>query len=291
MAVIKSGDTADQLKIDTTSKAARVTLYDTNGNALSPITVDFPGVELDLDTGAGTDARGVVAIGLPAAGGAVIGGTVTNPIKVDPTGTTTQPISGSVAVSNLPATQPISGSVSIANFPSAQPITDNSGSLTIDTPQLPTGLISGRLDVNIGASSATVPISGAVSVSNLNVQQQTQPSPLAVTATGAAAAAVTATLPAAGAGLYHYITFLELTAYTTAARTGAAAPVVVTSTNLPGSLAWTFDTAAAVGVTQRMILPLTSPLKVSSANAATTIVGPATASVIWRFNVMYYTAT
>lgn len=35
MAVIKSGASSDQLTIDATSKAARVTLYDTLGNALS----------------------------------------------------------------------------------------------------------------------------------------------------------------------------------------------------------------------------------------------------------------
>jgi hypothetical protein len=47
---------------------------------------------VDFDTGAGTDS--VVALGLllPGAGGAVIGGTSSNPIRIDPTGTTAQPI-------------------------------------------------------------------------------------------------------------------------------------------------------------------------------------------------------
>ena len=39
----------------------------------------------------------------------------------------TQPISGSVSVSNFPATQPISGSVSVSNFPATQPV---SGTVT-----------------------------------------------------------------------------------------------------------------------------------------------------------------
>jgi hypothetical protein len=34
----------------------------------------------------------------------------------------TQPISGTIAVSNFPATQPISGSVSVSNFPATQPV-------------------------------------------------------------------------------------------------------------------------------------------------------------------------
>lgn len=51
------------------------------------------GKYVDFDTGAGNDS--VVAIGLllPGNGGAVIGGTASNPIRVDVTGSTTQPIS------------------------------------------------------------------------------------------------------------------------------------------------------------------------------------------------------
>jgi hypothetical protein len=47
----------------------------------------------DLDTGGGTEYGLGVSVRLPGAGGSIAGGTVTNPIRVDPTGTTTQPIS------------------------------------------------------------------------------------------------------------------------------------------------------------------------------------------------------
>lgn len=47
----------------------------------------------DLDTGAGEDQHAVVGIVLPADGGAVVGGTASDPIRTDPTGTTTQPVS------------------------------------------------------------------------------------------------------------------------------------------------------------------------------------------------------
>lgn len=47
--------------------------------------------------------------------------TTANGIKVDGSAVT-QPVSGSVSVSNFPATQPVSGSVSISNFPAVQPI-------------------------------------------------------------------------------------------------------------------------------------------------------------------------
>lgn len=112
---------------------------------------------------------------------------------------------------------------------------------------------------------------------------------LAVTATGAAAAAVTLTLPAPGAGLFHYITSLRISIYATAARAGNATPIVVTSTNLPGPLAWTFQTAQAIGTIDRLDADITQPLRVSAANVATTIVCPATASVIWRVTALYYT--
>lgn len=47
----------------------------------------------DYDTGAGTDTVPMMGLALPASGGAVQGGTATNPVRVDPTGTTTQPVS------------------------------------------------------------------------------------------------------------------------------------------------------------------------------------------------------
>lgn len=51
---------------------------------------------IDLDTGAGTDSVAAFAIALPKSGGAVAGGTSSDPIRTDPTGTTIQPVSGTV---------------------------------------------------------------------------------------------------------------------------------------------------------------------------------------------------
>lgn len=56
----------------------------------------------DYDTGAGTDTVTMFGLALPASGGAVQGGTSTNPVRTDPTGTTTQPVSGTVTA-NLAA--------------------------------------------------------------------------------------------------------------------------------------------------------------------------------------------
>lgn len=62
------------------------------------------GKYVDFDTGGGTDSVVALGILLPGSGGAAIGGTSSNPIRTDPTGTT------------------------------AQPITDNGGSVTVDAP-------------------------------------------------------------------------------------------------------------------------------------------------------------
>lgn len=93
-----------------------------------------------------------------------------------------------------------------------------------------------------------------------------------MTVTAAAATITTLTLPAPAVGLFHYITRIEMSCYTTVARVGAVAPVIVTSTNLPGTPSWDFSTAAAVGTTERIIFDLGFPLKSSVAATATTIV-------------------
>lgn len=49
----------------------------------------------DFDSGAGTDTVAMQGIALPKSGGAVAGGTSSDPLRIDPTGTSTQPISAS----------------------------------------------------------------------------------------------------------------------------------------------------------------------------------------------------
>ena len=115
-----------------------------------------------------------------------------------------------------------------------------------------------------------------------------QPALLAVTGTAAAGAGVTLTLPAV-AGQFHYLTSLRIDLYNTAARTGGATPVVVTTTNLPGTPAFTFPSAGAVGAMDRLAHDLAVPLRSSAAGTATTIVAPATANVIWRLTAFYFT--
>mgnify|MGYP001598405623 CR=1 FL=1 len=51
------------------------------------------GDDADLDSGAGVDDHALVAIGLPASGGHVVGGTPGNPFRFDPVASTVQPFS------------------------------------------------------------------------------------------------------------------------------------------------------------------------------------------------------
>lgn len=117
---------------------------------------------------------------------------------------------------------------------------------------------------------------------------------LGVTATGASGAAVTATLPAV-LGSFHYLCLIEIRAYASTGNAGAGTPRVVTSTNLPGGNAWTFQTALALGISEGQSYTPTTPIKSASAGVATTIVAPATGGggvneFMWRINVYYYAA-
>jgi hypothetical protein len=115
--------------------------------------------------------------------------------------------------------------------------------------------------------------------------------PTLVTSVGASGAAVTLTLPAPGAGLRQYLTYLSINRFAAAALTAAAAPVTVTTTNLPGSLAFSFAADAALqGSLDRWREDFSYPLAASAQNTAVTIVMPITTGVIWRTTAGYYLA-
>lgn len=249
MALINSSTDGTGLIVDTTSKAARVLLYDASGNVL---------------VGQKTMAASVpVAIASDQA-----------PV----------PVSGTVAVSG---TLPISAA--------ALPLP--AGACT----QTTLAAISGQLPASLGqkvsaASQAVVLASdqGAVPVSGPMTQAQflTYSANLWVTGTAAVNTALTATLPAAGAGLFHYILSIKVTKLYSVVGVASGAGVIVTSTNLSGSPAWTTEQlASAAGTAVQVVSEVASglPMKSSVANTATTIVCPAQLQTIWRINIAYYT--
>lgn len=79
----------------------------------------------DADTGAGTQYVLGALLKKPASGGSVDFGTGTDPVRTDPTGTTTQPVSGTF----WQATQPVSGTFWQTTQPVSGTVTANLGTL------------------------------------------------------------------------------------------------------------------------------------------------------------------
>lgn len=137
-----------------------------------------------------------------------------------------------------------------------------------------------------GSATAFLSVSNAADAAPQNFTTTT-----VVTAVGAAAASVTLTLAAPGAGLRQYLTYLSINRFATALLTAAAAPVTVTTTNLPGSLAFSFPAdAAAQGTLFPWREDLAFPLAASAQNTAVTVVAPVTTAVIWRVTAGYFIA-
>jgi hypothetical protein len=138
-------------------------------------------------------------------------------------------------------------------------------------------------------TSGTITVACRASIANYISYNKPIPSIFHVTGTAAANTGVTITLPAAGVGMFHYITNIHLTRNATAALAGTAT-LVHTSTNLPGNPAWSVGNAMAAGGTQLDLdYTPTTPLKSLIANTATTIIMPAAgAAVLNRANCSYY---
>jgi len=137
-------------------------------------------------------------------------------------------------------------------------------------------------------TSGNVTVTGRASIADQIVQSRMIPSNLHVTATAAANTTATASLPGV-AGLFHYITHINIVRNATAALVGTAT-IIHTSTNLPGSPAWSVGNAMVAGGTQEDVnYTPTTPLKSLVAGTATTVVAAAAGlAVLNRVNVSYY---
>jgi hypothetical protein len=137
----------------------------------------------DLDTGAGVDTVPLQGIALPGAGGAVVGGTSSAPLRTDPTGTTAQPVTDNGGSLTVDGTVAISGSVAVTGpltdaqlRATAVPVSDGggnlsvddgAGSLTTDTAQLPGTLgqktMANSLGVCLASDQASIPVAATCS--------------------------------------------------------------------------------------------------------------------------------
>lgn len=138
-----------------------------------------------------------------------------------------------------------------------------------------------------GSASATLAASTAI----LDQSLSGMVAPGFGTTIGAVNTLTTLTLTAPGAGLRHYLTFINIVRYVQTALTAAGTPIAVTTTNLPGAMAFTFPTdGAALGTVDRWREDFAFPVAASAQNTATTIVAPATPNVIWRISAGFYVA-
>ncbi len=138
---------------------------------------------------------------------------------------------------------------------------------------------------NIGA------VSGAIKTIEQGGTIAETASNLWVSGTSAVNAALTVTLPAVS-GQFHYITSIQIQKLYNVIGVASATGNIITTTNLPGNPAFTTEQlASAAGTVVTVVsLSMTSPIKSSVVNTATTIVMPQQLQTIWRANVNYYTA-
>lgn len=147
-----------------------------------------------------------------------------------------------------------------------------------------------RIRARVSAfTSGTVVAGIRASMADFAIMALPYPATLSATNTGAAGAGVTLTVSAGGAGLFHYFTRIIVQRFASALLVAGAAPVLVTTTNLPGTRVLSFPAeAAAQGTIYTEEVRPGQPLKSSAANTNTTIVCPATTNVIWRVTADYY---
>ncbi len=114
---------------------------------------------------------------------------------------------------------------------------------------------------------------------------------LVTSATAAVSTAVTATLAAPGAGYYNHVTSIQISKFVVTAQTANAAPLLATTSGLPGSLTFNLSNGAlAIGVLEEKVLNFAQPIRASAANAAVSVTLPVQTGVIWRVNLFGYAA-
>lgn len=109
-----------------------------------------------------------------------------------------------------------------------------------------------------------------------------------ITVTAAAGAIATLTIPAPAAGLFLYVNWIRIEHFAAALLTAAAAPVIVTTTNLPGTPSFNFRAdAAPQGTLTEKVIQTGMPMRSSTAATTVTVVCPATVGVLWRATASY----
>ena len=149
------------------------------------------------------------------------------------------------------------------------------------------GFVPGVTAYTSGAATATL----LAAIGLLDDRLLGEVSSIAATITAALSTAANLTITAPGAGLRHYITGLRIERHAAGLLTAGTTPVVVTTTNLPGALAFSIPMeAAAQGSVYEKSMEPARAIMASAQNTTTTIVAPLTTSVIWRISATFYVA-
>src|SRR5581483_11811323 len=116
-------------------------------------------VQSDYDTGAGTQNMTMFGVALPASGGAVAGGTTSNPMRIDPTGTAQEGGNLASISSNTSNTATVAGATADAAVTG-----DNAGTLSAKLRGL-TKILADIWDsvnhrIKVDGSGVTQPVSG-----------------------------------------------------------------------------------------------------------------------------------
>jgi len=146
-----------------------------------------------------------------------------------------------------------------------------------------------RLRVRCSAyTSGTIIVAMRATTADSNSIIERIPATLGVTVTAAVGVGATLTLPAPGAGMFQYVDWIRIEKFATALLTAGTTPVLVTTTNMPGTMTHNFaaDAAAQGTITDKLIAG-NMPMRATTANTAITVVCPATTSTIWRVNASY----
>jgi len=249
----------------------------------------------DGDTGAGTQYDLGVLLKTPASGGAVDIGVSGQPLRIDPTGTTTQPVSGTVTVTqgtaaNLNAT--VSGTVT-ANQGGTWNITNISGTVS-----LPTGAAtSANQPTNASLGSTTSGQTGTLSLGAVTTAAPTytnlQTNALSLTTAGAlrvdgsgSTQPVSGTVNAAQSGTWNITNISGTVSLPTGAATAVnqctAATVGSATAGQSGHLAMGAVTTSApsytTGQTDPLSLTTTGLLRVDGSGVTQPVSGTITAN-------------
>lgn len=243
-----------------------------------------PARVFDTDTGGGTQYVLGASLRKSGSGGSVELGTLADPVRTDPVGTTTQPVSGTVSIgAALPAGGNNIGDVDVLTLPSLPAGTNNIGD--VDVLSLPanasvnqTQVAGTTVSVNTGNSDAGT--QRVVMASDQPPIRTTHGKTLA-SASGSVSASGDTQLAAAVIGQRHKVYGIVLTTASTTAVT------VSLKDGATEKMRWHLQAISGATTGANLVVPPSEALFEGTANTALNI--NLSAAVTVHYTILYYT--